>query len=126
MKVLLVQYAPYVPSLGGGNKSNRMMLEALAERGLSCRAVSLASNVNGIQGRQKLMEELERRAIQPSEGSSGVLSFRLANVAVSAVWDASHLCAELSARIREFQPDWVLVSSEDPGQILLRTTLQES
>jgi glycosyltransferase involved in cell wall biosynthesis len=125
MKLLLTQYAPYVPSLGGGNKSNRMALEALAERGHRCHAVSLASNLHGATGRNQLAEELHRHGILSHEQTQGVTTFRLAGVDVSAVWDTSRLCLELMAQIQEFQPDWILVSSEDPGQILLKTALEQ-
>jgi glycosyltransferase involved in cell wall biosynthesis len=126
MKLLLAQYAPYVPPLGGANKSNQMVLEALAKRGHGCCAVSLASNIHGAAGRNQLAKELARQCISSQERAEGVAAFRLNNVEVSAVWDTSRLCVELTARIREFQPDWILVSSEDPSQILLKTALEQA
>src|ERR1039458_7339362 len=40
MRILLAQNSLYYPSHGGGDKSNRMLMEALAARGHVCRAVA--------------------------------------------------------------------------------------
>ena len=42
------------------------------------------------------------------------------SIAVFAVEDPSRRIQVLRQQIREFQPDWVLVSSEDLGHALLR------
>src|SRR5262249_36784386 len=43
-----------------------------------------------------------------------------------AVTKASSLHEHLARQIREFEPTWILVSSEDPGQSLLLTSLKAS
>jgi hypothetical protein len=42
MRILLLQSSPYIPSLGGANKANRLLVEQLAARGLECRVVGTA------------------------------------------------------------------------------------
>ncbi len=40
MKILLGHNSTYYPSQGGGDKSNRLLMEALAERGHAVRVVT--------------------------------------------------------------------------------------
>jgi amino acid adenylation domain-containing protein len=111
MRFLLVQSAPHVPALGGANKHNRALLEDLAARGHDCAVVALGSP-----------EVLARAGGSPPP----VVSFRLAGVSVDAVIDGSRLREHVLRRIRDFAPDRVLVSSEDPAQALLEAALQAS
>src|SRR3712207_7252653 len=39
LKILLVQNMIYVPTYGGASKANRLLLEGLAAKGHSCRAI---------------------------------------------------------------------------------------
>jgi glycosyltransferase involved in cell wall biosynthesis len=50
--------------------------------------------------------------------------FKLNGVDVHAVIDPSRLYSYLAEQIREFEPDWTLVSSEDRSQSLLETALK--
>src|SRR5438552_1419363 len=43
MRILLAQNSLYYPAHGGGDKSNRLLLEALSARGHECRAVARIS-----------------------------------------------------------------------------------
>ena len=43
MRILLAQNSLYYPAHGGGDKSNRLLMEALAARGHECRAVARIS-----------------------------------------------------------------------------------
>ena len=43
MRILLAQNSLYYPAHGGGDKSNRMLMEALAARGHECRVVARLS-----------------------------------------------------------------------------------
>jgi len=103
MRVLLLQGSPYIPSLGGANKANRLLLEQLAARGHECHALGPAG-----------------------AGLPDAASFRHAGVAVEAVRDAACLRARAAEQIRHLAPDCVLVSSEDPGQMLLETAVDAS
>ncbi len=103
MRILLLQSSPYIPSLGGANKANRLLLEQLAARGHECHALGTAG-----------------------AGPPDAAAFRHAGVAVEAVLDAVCLRARAAALIRSLAPDCVLVSSEDPGQMLLETAVEAS
>ncbi|MGA3044232.1 MAG: glycosyltransferase, partial [Bryobacteraceae bacterium] len=108
MRILLTANASYVPPRGGATRSNLLWLEYMAEQGHACRIVAAA-----------LGEGAAKRAQMAQEGADcQVLAER--GVQVYEVPEHSRLVSALRRQIREFQPDWVLVSSEDLGHALLR------
>src|SRR5262245_18009528 len=123
MKLLLAMNLPYVPALGGANKSNRLLLEALAAKGHATLAVVPAL---GVPSTVTLDEWRERLRAQDVEvrGDGEADTFQLRGVQVCAVREHAHLQAILARQIDAFDPDWVLVSTEDPSQRLLQTALR--
>ncbi len=95
MRILLTANASYVPPRGGATRSNLIWLDQLAAAGHSCRIVCGAT------------------------GEGAELRFH-ESIAVFAVEDPGRRIHVLRQQIREFHPDWVLVSSEDLGHSLLR------
>ncbi len=95
MRILLASNASYDPPRGGSTRSNLAWLRRLAAAGHDC--IVAASSVDA-----------QRRLSQP-EG-----------ISVHSIPSLSLHAAELGALIRETQPDWVLVSSEDLSHTLLR------
>jgi glycosyltransferase involved in cell wall biosynthesis len=95
MRILLTANASYAPPRGGATRSNLFWLGHLASRGHQCRVVC------GAPG--------EGAALQPHP-----------SIAVLSVEEPARRLQALRAEIRDFQPDWVLVSSEDLGHGLLR------
>jgi glycosyltransferase involved in cell wall biosynthesis len=96
MRILLVSNASYDPPRGGSTRSNLVWLRHLASRGHACTVVAPAP-----------AGEADRTAVKDG-------------ITMHGVKDLSFRAAELGRRIREAQPDWVLVSSEDVGHVLLR------
>jgi glycosyltransferase involved in cell wall biosynthesis len=95
MRILLTATASYAPPRGGATRSNLAWLNRLAASGHQCRIV----------------------CGPPGEGAA----FRLhESISMLAVADPARRVQVLRNQIREFQPDWVLVSSEDLGHVLLR------
>jgi len=125
MKILLVQKLPYVPSLSGASKKNRILLELLAKRKHSCRVVALASFVSGPEGRSVLLEQLAAKRIRPTSSFAGVDVFHDNGVEVHAVSDQRQLGARLNDQIRAFDPTWTLIS-EDRSYLCLATALEAS
>ncbi|HZN10192.1 MAG TPA: condensation domain-containing protein, partial [Blastocatellia bacterium] len=123
MKVLLVQSTIYIPTHGGENKANRLLLEGLAAKGHACRVVAPACGAQGPGARAQFLAELAARglAVERSEGGSDVFSQN--GVEVHAVTEGTQLRRRVAEQIAEFDPTWVLVSSEDPGQVLLEAAL---
>src|SRR5689334_4779190 len=95
MRILLTANASYAPPRGGATRSNLIWLDHLARSGHPCRIVSGASG-----------EGAELRHHE--------------SIVVFAVEDPARRTQVLRQQIREFRPDWVLVSSEDLGHALLR------
>jgi len=95
MRILLTANASYVPPRGGATRSNLIWLDHLARAGHECRIVCGPSGPGA---------ELRHHA----------------SIAVCAVEDPAQRIQILGRQIREFEPDWVLVSSEDLGHGLLR------
>src|SRR5882724_267190 len=106
MKIVLVQSSPYLPSLGGANKGNRLLLEQLAARGHACHALAVAG-----EGVPVGVARHARHA-------------RHAGVEVDAVQEVAQLRGHVAERLSELAADWVLVSSEDPAQMLLEVALE--
>ena len=94
MKILLTSNASYDPPRGGSTRSNLVWLRALAGAGHRCRVVSASLDEDSDT-------EVDGIAIR------GVKNFV----------QRSHVLGE---EIREFEPDFVLVSSEDLSHVLLR------
>src|SRR5215467_12962574 len=95
MRILLTATASYAPPRGGATRSNLLWLNHLAQAGHECRIVCGASG--------------EGAELQHHE-SIGVL----------AVEEPTRRVQVLRQQIAHYQPDWVLVSSEDLGHSLLR------
>ena len=95
MRILLTANASYAPPRGGATRSNLVWLDGLARAGHACRVVA---------GPSKPGAEFSHH---PS-------------IQVISVDEPAARVHRLAREIREFVPDWVLVSSEDLGHGLLR------
>jgi glycosyltransferase involved in cell wall biosynthesis len=95
MRILLTATASYAPPRGGATRSNLIWINQLAAGGHSCRIVCGASGDG---------------APLPTHPS----------VVMQAVADPARRVQTLRHEIASFDPDWVLVSSEDVGHALLR------
>lgn len=93
MRLLLTSNASYDPPRGGSTRSNLVWLRQLAHSGHVCRVVSAALG----QDSESVVEGIRIRGVAQLT--------RRANL--------------LTEEIRQFQPDFVLVSSEDISQVLL-------
>jgi amino acid adenylation domain-containing protein len=122
MKLLLTMNLPYTRVSGGTNRSNRCLAEHLAERN-TVRVVVPALAAPSPITHEQFLAELDAEGI--SVYSDGVVDiFMLNGVEVHCVVKAESLRAYLVEQIGEFEPDWTLVSSEDPSQSLLDGALR--
>ena len=123
MRILLAQNMTYLPTNGGANKGNKLLLEALAERGHACRMIALSTSVQGYATRDRFLDELRTRGIGPVVSEQEVDVFEHAGVQIHAAANTRLLCRQLAAQADAFRPDWTLVSSEDTGQVVLAGAL---
>jgi surfactin synthase thioesterase subunit/glycosyltransferase involved in cell wall biosynthesis len=121
MRILLAQNSLYYPAHGGGDKSNRLLMEALAARGHECRAVARIS-VFGEPEQARYLADLASRGVTPAV-REGVVSFERQGVSVAVVTNAS-LRGCFAAQLDSFRPDVVLASTDDSAQLLLETALR--
>ena len=122
MRILLAQNSLYYPAHGGGDKSNRLLIEALAARGHECRVVARIS-VFGTREQEQYLQTLGERGVTPHSVAEGVVTFTRAGVTIHVVANGS-LRATLSAQIDAFAPDVILASTDDPAQLLLEVALR--
>src|SRR5436305_10493591 len=121
MKILLTQGAPYYPSYGGANKSNRLLLEALAAKGHTCCAVAYSTPRLGL--RQDFQRLLAQHGVTVTSETAALDAFEFNGVEVKTVWEAPGL-RHLWKQIRKMDPTWIVVS-EDRSQSLLAAALKE-
>ena len=124
MRILLAQNAHYVPTHGGGTKANRMWLEELARKGHPCHAVARSTGAQGARTRAEFLDQLAAHGAQLSSSAGDTDVFCYEGVEVHAVADVPRLRDALVRQIGEFEPTWVLVSTADPGQVLLESALR--
>ena len=119
MKLLLVQNMVYVPSLGGANKSNRLLLEALSKRGHKCRVVAPSTGIqSGPTSHDQFLTELTDRSIRVLSSSRAMHRCEFKGVEVHAVSNARQLSDHVGTQIHEFDPTWVLVCNDVGGTLL--------
>src|ERR1017187_8650138 len=103
MRILLTANASYVPPRGGATRSNLLWLEYMAARGHECRIVAAALAQGAAERGERGQEGLDRQTLV----ERGVELYEVAERARQA--------ALLRRQIRQSQPDWARVSSEDLG-----------
>jgi glycosyltransferase involved in cell wall biosynthesis len=108
MRILLASSASHVPPRGGSTRSNLAWLDALAAHGHVCRVVAGTLAAHTPEEQARVRRETEDQDLGRTVHE------------VYAVADPVKRASVLKSQVREFQPDWVLVSSEDIGQALLR------
>jgi len=122
LRILLAHNSLYYPSYGGGDKSNRLLMEALAARG---HAVRVAARVEhfGADAHTALIRELTARCATPRIERSGV-EFRLNGVEVGILTRHPNLRAYFAAQVRAFEPDIIVASTDDPAHLMLEIALR--
>lgn len=120
MKILLLQDQVYLPSLGGGNKANRLLIEALAGQGHQCMAlVSAFTTRAGPTNRDELQAEMDRRGLT-LDYDGELFRYRHRDVDVEAMNFASveRMRGYIEELIESYQPDWILVSDDKRRTLL--------
>lgn len=123
MRILLAQNSRYFPAHGGGDKSNRLLMEALAVRGHSC-AVAARISRFGAQEHGQFLSELAARGVRPEADENGAVVFHRARVEVHTVTNQPGLRKYFSDLIAARRPDVIIASTDDPAQMLLEPALR--
>ena len=116
VRILLAHNSPYYPSLGGGDKSNRLLMGAVAARGHMARVLARLPEF-GEAPHAHLVRELEARGIAPRQHTEDV-HFTLDGADVRVFTRGASLRAWVWARMQEARPDVVLTSTDDPAHLM--------
>jgi glycosyltransferase involved in cell wall biosynthesis len=126
MRIVLLQDEIYLPSLGGGIKANRFLLECLSARGHETIAICPAFTGAQVGPRNyaAFQAEMGTRRIEFRSNSEGVFSYRNEGVFVEAIdFEHAQNRDRLAERIQRFEPDWIVVT-DDKRRFLLDRALQ--
>ena len=125
LKVLLAHNSLYYPAHGGGDRSNRLLMEALAGRGHSCRVVARLGSF-GAEAHEQYLGELARRGVKTESRESGAVTFRLNGVEAHVLTQNPALRAYFLRQAEEFAPDVIIASTDDPAQLMLAAALEQT
>ncbi|RKE21820.1 glycosyltransferase family 4 protein [Streptomyces sp. TLI_171] len=125
MRILLAQNLIHLPSHGGANRSNRLLMERLAARGHDCTVVGPLSGalatVDG--GAEQAVAALTGRGATVVEDGPEAVVYTYRGVTVHAVRGASRLPGRIRSVAAELRPDRTLVPGDDPGHVVLSAAL---
>ncbi len=123
MRILLAHNSLYYPSHGGGDKSNRLLMEALAAKGHHVRVVARIEKF-GAGAEQHLLSQLSQRGIANTTLNVGAVEFELNGVEVRTLAGNPNMRAYLSSQVESFNPAVILTSTDDPAQLLFDIALR--
>jgi surfactin synthase thioesterase subunit/glycosyltransferase involved in cell wall biosynthesis len=123
MRVLLAHNSTYYPSSGGGDKSNRLLMEALAGRGHTVRVATRVERF-GEESHARLAEALAARGAAMRDDGEGGAAYELNGVQVRVLTRSPRLRAFFQRQIEDLDPGVIVTSTDDPGQILLEPALR--
>jgi surfactin synthase thioesterase subunit/glycosyltransferase involved in cell wall biosynthesis len=124
LRILLAHNGPYFPGHGGGDRSNRLLLAALAERGHDCRVLARLPRF-GPAEQEGHQRQLEARGIAADSGQDGIARFRLDDVDVRVLVNHPQPRGAFAREVSSFAPDVILGSTDDPAQLLLEAALDQ-
>ena len=117
MRILLAHNSLYFPAYGGGDKSNRLLMEALVDRDHNVRVISRLAHFDEAAA-HTLLADLHHRGILAELHASGAVHFSKAGVDVRTLAVNPDIRAFFAAQVVEFDPDVIITSTDDPGQLL--------
>ncbi|MBM3762913.1 MAG: glycosyltransferase [Acidobacteria bacterium] len=123
LRILLIHNSTYYPGSGGGDKSNRLLVEALAEAGHELQVFTRLDQFGG-EAHEKFLGELSSRGIEASEWKSFGVHFKLGRSRVQVVTQDTNLRRALNDELETFEPDVIFCSTDDPAHLLYETALQ--
>jgi surfactin synthase thioesterase subunit/glycosyltransferase involved in cell wall biosynthesis len=123
MRILLAHNSLYFPSHGGGDKSNRLLMEALVACGNEVEVFARLETFSE-EAEQSFVAELAARGTPTESGENGVIGFTRNGVRVFTSANNPKLRNLFADRIAAFDPDVILCSTDDPGALLLEVALR--
>lgn len=125
LRILLAHNSLYYPAHGGGDKSNRLLIEALAARGHTCRVIARLGSF-GEREHAAYVADLGHRKVEILSASGGVVVFRLNGVEAHVLTSQQKLRAYFAEQVAAFSPDIIISSTDDPAQLMLEVALEHA
>jgi surfactin synthase thioesterase subunit/glycosyltransferase involved in cell wall biosynthesis len=120
-RILLVHNSTYFPASGGGDKSNRLLMEALVREGHEVEVFTRLEKF-GAEAHESYKGLLSNYGIESREHEAG-LRFLLGGVKIHAVTRETNLRAAFRKELESFQPEVILTSTDDPAHLFLDLAL---
>lgn len=117
MRFLLAHNSTYYPGLGGGDKSNRLLMEAVAALGNQVRVFTRTERLDEA-AHERFIDDLGKRGVDGTANEHGEVRFTLNGVEVVTLTRNPQLRLRFAAQIEEFDPDIIVTSTDDPAQLL--------
>lgn len=118
-RIILLQDAVHFPSFGGGNKANRLLMEALAARGFDCWSLCRPAGAGSVLAHQFGGQGLAARGIAVTQTEDGTQRYRHQGVQVEVMdFTSADTQARIAARLRAIDADWILISDDRDGRLL--------
>jgi surfactin synthase thioesterase subunit/glycosyltransferase involved in cell wall biosynthesis len=124
LRIYLVHNSTYYPGAGGGDKSNRLLVEALVQQGHELRVFTRLESF-GEQAHQAYETELNRRGIDHRDWKSIGKNFRLSGAEVHVISRECNLRKVLAEDLADQSPDIILCSTDDPAHLFYEVALQQ-
>jgi glycosyltransferase involved in cell wall biosynthesis len=122
LRILLAHNSLYFPSYGGGDKSNRLLMEALAGRGHTVRVVARVEHF-GAEAHARLLRELSGRGVCLRAHRASA-EFQLNGVEVRILTRDPSLRAYFAAQVEIFDPEIIIASTDDSAHLMLEAALR--
>ncbi|WP_147268604.1 glycosyltransferase family 4 protein [Sphaerisporangium album] len=119
MRILLAQNMFHLPSHGGANKSNRILMEQLAARGHDCHVVAPLSGALRRTSPERHLSYLRDLGAEVRSATGDTVVYEYRGVVAHAVVEPSRLARTVGEVAAALGPTWTLVPSDDPGLIML-------
>ena len=123
MRILLAHNSLYYPAHGGGDKSNRLLMEALAARGHDVHVVARIAGF-GEEGHEKLLDDLRARGVAGAANERGAVEMLLGGVQVHTVTRNPQFRQYFGDRLEALRPDVAMTSTDDPAQLLFELAVR--
>jgi surfactin synthase thioesterase subunit/glycosyltransferase involved in cell wall biosynthesis len=123
VRILLGHNSLYYPAHGGGDKSNRLLMEALAALGHQVRVATRVERF-GQADHEKLLRNLAQRSVEAHASAEGTISFQRNGVDVCVLSLNSQLRSFFFTQIEGFDPDVIITSTDDPAQLLFEVAVK--
>ncbi|MGH3378940.1 MAG: glycosyltransferase [Actinoallomurus sp.] len=124
MHILLAQNLLHLPAFGGANKTNRVLVHRLAERGHTCRVVAPMAAGHWPASRPEFRRFLADRGLTVTHEPDEAIVYDDAGVEVHAVPESSRLPLYATGLCRRVAPDLALVTLGELSFIMVNAAFE--